>query len=104
MEFQFFRLIFPILIRFKGLVCLEKIGFKVEKYISFEIDKDAKLVSSERHGDKITQLGDIRLVNHKTVKTFGKVDLLLGGSPCNNFSLANPKRENFGKSLLTTIF
>ena len=27
----------------------------------------------------------------------GPVDLLIGGSPCNDFSLANPDRKGFGE-------
>ncbi len=75
-----------------GQIALDKLGIKVNKYFACEIDKYAMQVTQHNFPDTI-QLGDVQFV---TKETFGnhKIDLVIGGSPCQGFSFAG-KMLNF---------
>lgn len=75
-----------------GQIALDKLGVKVNKYFACEIDKYAMQVTQHNFPDT-TQLGDVQFV---TKETFGnhKIDLVIGGSPCQGFSFAG-KMLNF---------
>ncbi len=68
-----------------GQVALGRAVIKVNKYFASEIDKDAIKVTQHNYPDTI-QLGDVCKVNAKDLP---KVDLLMGGSPCQDLSRAN---------------
>lgn len=67
-----------------GMIALERAGIKVKNYYASEIDKYAIKVSKANYPN-IIQLGDITSVD---VSTLPKIDLLIGGSPCQGFSMA----------------
>jgi len=73
-----------VLSLFNGMGCawiaLERLGIKVNKRFSSEIDKYANIVNNANYPDTI-QVGDVRSIN---ANTFGDstIDLLVGGSPC----------------------
>ena len=69
-----------------GRVALKKAGFEITNYYASEVDKYAKAVAQERHPDTV-QLGDIKNWRNWDID-FGKIDILLGGSPCQGFSFA----------------
>lgn len=82
-----------------GQIALDQLGIKVKNYFAAEIDKYAIKVAQANYPDMI-QLGDVR-----NVQTSGdhlmdefdcghKIDLLIGGSPCQGFSFAG-KQLNF---------
>lgn len=73
-----------------GQLALQKSNIKVDKYYASEIDKYAIKVTTNRFPNTI-QLGDI--INWKNWK-LPKIDLLLGGSPCQGFS-SSGKSLNF---------
>ncbi len=77
-----------VLSLFDGMSCgqlaLQKLGIKVKAYFASEIDKHAIQVTQRNFPDTI-QLGDVRNVSAKDLP---KIDLLLGGSPCQGFSFA----------------
>ncbi|XP_034189236.2 DNA methyltransferase 3 isoform X1 [Osmia lignaria lignaria] len=75
-----------------GLLVLLKLGLVVDVYYASEIDPDALLVSASHFGDRIIHLGDARDITKEKIKEIGPIDLLIGGSPCNDLSLANPAR------------
>lgn len=77
---------------FSGLLVLLKLGFNVDAYYASEIDPDALLVTASHFGDRILQLGNVKDITNKTIKEIAPIDLLIGGSPCNDLSLANPAR------------
>jgi len=73
-----------------GRIALEKAGIKVDKYYASEIDKYAIQVS-EKNYPNIIRLGDVTQVKASELP---KIDLLIGGSPCQGFSFAG-KQLNF---------
>lgn len=75
-----------------GKVALERAGISVDKYYASEIDGPALEVSKARHSD-IIQLGDVKNWRNWDID-LGSIDLLIGGSPCQGFSIAG-KRLNF---------
>lgn len=75
-----------------GKVALERAGISVDKYYASEIDAPALAVSKARHSD-IIQLGDVKNWRNWGLD-LGSIDLLIGGSPCQGFSVAG-KQLNF---------
>ena len=70
-----------------GQIALQKEGFNYENYFASEVDKDAIKVSSTNF-PKTKYIGDVRTID---VKKLPKIDLLLFGSPCTDFSRAGNK-------------
>lgn len=73
-----------------GHIALERLGIKVDKYLASEIDKNAIKVTQYNFPDTV-QLGDVTEVSGKDLPS---IDLLVGGSPCQGFSLSG-KQLNF---------
>ena len=77
-----------VLSLFDGISCariaLENLGISVDNYFASEIDENAIKVSKHNFPD-IIQLGDIRNIKSKKLP---KIDLLIGGSPCQDLSNA----------------
>ena len=73
-----------------GQIALERAGAKVDKYYASEIDKYAIKVTQANYPNTI-QLGDVRNVKAENLP---KIDLLIGGSPCQGFSFSG-KQLNF---------
>jgi len=67
-----------------GYLALRRLGIPIEKYVSFEIDKPAMQLS-KANCENIIYMGDIRDTNFQNLLG---ADLLLGGSPCQSFSMA----------------
>lgn len=68
-----------------GRIALERAGIKVDKYFASEIKDIAIKVTQSNYPDTIW-LGDVTKLDASTLP---KIDLLIGGSPCQDFSLAN---------------
>jgi DNA (cytosine-5)-methyltransferase 3A len=66
-----------------GQVALERAGISVDKYYASEIDKYAIQVTQKNYPNTI-QLGDVTKIDFKQIE--GKIDLLIGGSPCQDLS------------------
>lgn len=71
-----------------GMVALERAGIKVERYFASEIDKSAIAVSEKNHPN-IVQIGDVEKITDATIDELGKIDLVIGGSPCQGLSSSN---------------
>lgn len=82
-----------ILSLFDGISCtqvaLSRLGIKYNYYAS-EIDKYAIKITQKNYPNTI-QLGDIRNISSKQLP---QIDLVVGGSPCQGFSIAG-KQLNF---------
>lgn len=73
-----------------GMVALERAGIPVERYVAYEIDRYAINVSRKNY-PQIEQCGDVTTADFTQYQGF---DLLIGGSPCQGFSIAG-KQLNF---------
>lgn len=73
-----------------GQLALQKIGIEVANYFACEIDKYATKVAKHNFPNTI-ELGDVTKV---FAKDLPKIDLFIGGSPCQGFSFAG-KQLNF---------
>ena len=67
-----------------GRIALDRLGIKVDNYYASEIDKYAMKVSEANYPD-IIQVGDVTQLDTSTLP---KIDLIMGGSPCQGFSVA----------------
>ena len=72
------------------MIALERANIKVDEYIAYEIEPNAIKVS-QYHYPNIKQMGDVTKADFTKL---GKIDLLIGGSPCQGFSFAG-KGLNF---------
>lgn len=67
-----------------GQIALSKLGIKVDNYFASEIKEDAIKVT-QGNFPNTRQLGNIEQLDGKQLP---KIDLLMGGSPCQNLSIA----------------
>ena len=73
-----------------GQIALSEMGFKVDNYFAAEIDKYA--IEQTKHNFKDTiHIGSVVDVK---IENLPKIDLFIGGSPCQGFSFAG-KQLNF---------
>lgn len=81
-----------VLSLFDGISCghlaLDRVGIKVDNYFASEVDKHALQVTMTNYPNTI-QLGDVRSIDFHKYKN---IDLLLGGSPCQDLSKASTKQ------------
>ena len=76
-----------------GQIALDKLGIKVDNYFASEVDKYAIQVAKCNYPNTI-HLGDVRDIkaddvdNHVYTFLGHKIDLLIGGSPCQDLSFA----------------
>lgn len=72
-----------------GQVALERAGIPVEVYYASEIDKYAIQITQKNYPNTI-QLGDVEKIDFTQYE--GKIDLLIGGSPCTNLSICGNRK------------
>jgi len=81
-----------VLSLFDGISCarvaLARAGLPVHRYYASEIDKHALAVAMRNHPDTL-QLGDVRTITSVP----DSIDLLIGGSPCVDLSIAKQNRR-----------
>jgi DNA-cytosine methyltransferase len=81
-----------------GRQALERAGIKVDNYFASEIDKYAIQVTMANYPDTI-QLGSVTELDGYSLP---KIDMLIGGSPCQSFSFAG-KRKGMSTKCETEI-
>ena len=79
-----------------GMVALERANINVERYVAYEIEPNAIKISKKNY-PSIEHCGDVTTADFAQYKGF---DLLIGGSPCTNWSCAKNhtakvKKERF---------
>lgn len=67
-----------------GQLALQRAGIEYKEYYASEIDKDAMFIA-KKNFPNIKHIGDVTKVKGQELP---KIDLLIGGSPCQNLSLA----------------
>jgi DNA (cytosine-5)-methyltransferase 3A len=73
-----------------GQIALRRLGVEIDQYFASEIDEYAIKVT-QKHYPETVQLGDVVKIKGENLP---EIDLLMGGSPCQGFSIAG-KRLNF---------
>ena len=73
-----------------GQIALDRLGIEVDKYYASEIDKYAMTIAKKNYPNTI-HIGDVTKVDGTKLD---KIDLMIGGSPCQGFSFAG-KQLNF---------
>jgi len=97
-----------VLSLFDGISCarvaLERAGIPVEIYEASEVDESAIAISKKNYPD-IEQLGDVKNIigngdcfSGKNICINHEVDILIGGSPCQDLSIAKMNRSSAGLS------
>ena len=74
-----------------ALVAVKQLGIKIEKWVSCEIEEDARTLTQSAHVDlyasqKLVFSEDINQINASFVNLHGPFHLVIGGSPCQDFS------------------
>ena len=83
-----------------GQIALERAGIKIDKYFASEI-KDIAIKTTQHNYPNTIQLGDITKIKSEDLP---KIDLLIGGSPCQDFSSANLIRDGLNGSKSSLFF
>ncbi len=68
-----------------GRVALERAGIKIDKYYASEIDQYAMQITQKNYPDTI-QLGNITKITEEQLDKLEKIDMIIGGSPCQDLS------------------
>lgn len=74
-----------------GRVALERAGIEINRYYASEIDKYAIQITQKNYPD-IIQLGDVNEWRYWNID-WDSIDLLIGGSPCQDLSIAKKDRK-----------
>jgi site-specific DNA-cytosine methylase len=82
-----------------GQIALERAGIKVNRYFASEIDPYAVKIAEKNYPDTM-ELGDVTKISCKNNKLKSShyynnsvnIDLLIGGSPCQDLSFANEEK------------
>ena len=78
-----------------GMVALERAGIPVERYVAYEIEPNAIKISKKNY-PQIEHCGDVKTADFTQYQGF---DLLIGGSPCTNWSCAKNHTAKVKKEL-----
>lgn len=71
------------------------LNLEIEVYFSSELDSDALAVQRERYFGKIVQLGPVEQLTEDLLNSLGRIDLVVGGSPCNQLARVNWRQKGF---------
>lgn len=78
-----------VLSLFDGIACgmqaFKELGIPIDAYYASEIEPNAIKVAKANHPE-IIEIGDVTEINFEDY--IGKVDIIIGGSPCQGFSVA----------------
>lgn len=74
-----------------GQVALERAGIKVNQYYASEIEESAIKVTQFNYPNTI-QLGDITKITEEQLDAIKPIDMVIGGSPCQDLSMYKKDR------------
>jgi DNA-cytosine methyltransferase len=86
-----------------GKVALERAGIHIDNYFASEIDKSALYISKNNHSN-IIHLGDVQNVVDTKLQSFPQIDLIIGGSPCQDISLVKRQERKGLKGDKSKLF
>lgn len=75
-----------------GQIALERANIKIHKYYASEINPNSIKITQKNYPNTI-QLGDVTALSEDKLKSLGKIDLLIGGSPCEDLSITKSKKR-----------
>ena len=75
-----------------GQVALERVGVEVDEYFASEININSMWITKKNYPDTM-HVGDVTKLNHQDLLN---IDLLIGGSPCQDFSKC---KAGYGKGI-----
>lgn len=81
-----------------GQIALERTGIDVGNYYASEINKYSIKVTQDNFPDTI-QLGDVAGITKETLSNLPKIDMVIGGTPCQNLSRAVINRGQYNQGL-----
>lgn len=81
-----------------GQIALNKLGIKIDTYFASEIDKNSIFIAQKNYPNT-KQIGDITKLTGQQLFDLGNIDLLIGGSPCQNLSISVIDRQEHNKGL-----
>ena len=81
-----------------GQIALERAEIKVDRYYASEINPYSVKITQKNYHNTI-QLGDITLLDDEKIKELGEINLLIGGSPCQNLSITAVDRPEITQGL-----
>lgn len=76
-----------------GQLALNRAGVKYKNYYASEINQDSIDVTQHNYPNTV-HIGDVTQVNPAFLETLPKIDLLIGGSPCQGISRGKSGRLN----------
>lgn len=81
-----------------GQIALNRTNIKYNTYYASEINPNSIKITQKNYPDTI-QLGNITLLTYEKLKSLNKIDLLIGGSPCEDLSVTAVDRKDINKGL-----
>jgi len=81
-----------------GQVALERANIKIDTYYASEINPNSIKITQKNYPNTV-QLGDVTQIGEREIKQLGKVDLLIGGSPCEDLSITAVDRKDIDEGL-----
>jgi DNA (cytosine-5)-methyltransferase 3A len=81
-----------------GQIALDELNIDVKNYYASEINKYAIKVTQHNYPNT-KQIGDIKKLTKEKLDKLPKIDLIIGGSPCQNLSPAVISRNNYNQGL-----
>jgi len=81
-----------------GQIALDELNIDVKNYYASEINKYAIKVTQHNYPNT-KQIGDIKKLTKEKLDKLPKIDLIIGGSPCQNLSPAVINRNNYNQGL-----
>jgi DNA (cytosine-5)-methyltransferase 3A len=81
-----------------GQLALERAGIPINTYYASEINPSSIKITQKNYPNTI-QLGDVTQLTYQKIKKLHKIDILIGGSPCEDLTITAVDRKDINKGL-----